>query len=59
MQLRFEFEKETKGAVRYKETAEEPVIGTLYVKKARLKDLGLSGTAGEAITLNVTKEDTK
>lgn len=59
MQLKFEFEKETKGTIRYKEVAEDPAIGTLYVKKARLKDLGLSGAAGEAITLEVTKEDTK
>ncbi len=59
MRLKFEFEKETKGTVRYKEAAEEPAIGTLYVKKARLKELGLSGAAGEAITLEVTKEETK
>lgn len=59
MQLNFEFEKETKGTIRYKETAEEPVIGTLYVKKARLKDLGLSGTAGEVITLEIAKEENK
>lgn len=59
MQLKFEFEKETKGAIRYKEAAEEPAIGTLYVRKARLKELGLLGMAGEVITLEVTKEDTK
>lgn len=59
MRLKFEFEKETKGTIRYKETAEDPAIGTLYVKKARLKDLGLSGRAGEAITLEIAKEETE
>jgi hypothetical protein len=34
--VRFEFEKETKNSVRYKEVPEEgkaPVIGSLYVQK--------------------------
>lgn len=54
MSIRFEFEKETKGAVRYKESAEEPVIGTLYIRKARLKEFGLDGR--EAILLEIRKE---
>ncbi|PCJ18349.1 MAG: hypothetical protein COB04_07440 [Gammaproteobacteria bacterium] len=34
--VKFEFEKETKNSVRYKETPEEgkaPIIGSLYVQK--------------------------
>lgn len=34
--VRFEFEKDTKNSVRYKEVPEEgtaPVVGTLYVQK--------------------------
>ena len=52
--MKFEFEKETKGAVRYKECAEDPVIGTLYIRKAHLKELGLEGH--EAIILEIRKE---
>jgi hypothetical protein len=36
MNVEFKIEKETKGTVRYKEQADEPVIGTLYVKKGAL-----------------------
>lgn len=34
--VKFEYEKETKNSVRYKETPEEgtaPIVGTLYVQK--------------------------
>jgi hypothetical protein len=30
----FDFEKETKGAVRYQERGHAPMIGTLYLRKA-------------------------
>lgn len=36
IKVQFEFEKETKNSVRYKEVPEEgqaPVVGTLYVQK--------------------------
>jgi hypothetical protein len=36
----FEREKETPGTVRFKEQADEPQIGTLYVKKVTDKKLG-------------------
>lgn len=46
MKLTFKKEKETKGTWRYKETAEEgkAVIGTLYIRKAALADLGNPNT---------------
>jgi hypothetical protein len=40
--LKFEFEKETKGAVRYREIGDDgasafaPQVGTLYVRKSAL-----------------------
>ena len=39
--MRFEFEKETKGSIRFKETSENPAIGTIYIRKDHLKDMGL------------------
>ena len=44
MNLRFAFEKETKGAVRFQEVGEDgkpafaPSIGTLYIRKSALPD---------------------
>jgi hypothetical protein len=42
--LQFTIEKETKGAVRYTEQGvgqfDEPVVGTLYVRKSTFKSLG-------------------
>jgi hypothetical protein len=35
-----EFDRETKRTRRYIETAEEPLIGTLYVPKSTLEQLG-------------------
>lgn len=44
MKVVFEFEKETKGAVRYTEVQQdklaEPIIGTLYVRKSGLAKMG-------------------
>lgn len=54
MSIKFEVEKETKGAVRYKEVSEDPVIGTLYIRKTHLKSLDLAGT--EDIVIEI-KED--
>jgi len=48
--VKFEFEKETKNSVRYKEVPEDgkaPIVGTLYVQK---------WFAGSAKTLSVTIE---
>lgn len=40
VKVTFEFERETKGAVRFQEVKadpdKEPVVGTLYVRKQRL-----------------------
>lgn len=55
MSMRFEFEKETKGTIRYREISEDPVIGTVYIKKAKLKELGLTGK--EAIKISISKEE--
>lgn len=35
-----EFDRETKRTRRYTETADEPLIGTLYVPKSTLEQLG-------------------
>lgn len=44
MRIKFELEKETKGAVRYTEVQanqlDEPIIGTLYIRKSGLGKLG-------------------
>ena len=54
MSIKFEFEKETKGTVRYKEISDDPVIGTLYIRKSHMEELGISGKGN--ITVEV-KED--
>ena len=55
MLLTFEFEKETKNTVRFKEIAEEtPVIGTIYIQKSALKAMNYSK---ENIKVEMTKED--
>lgn len=44
LSIPFEFERETKGAVRYAEVVDglnEPKIGTLYIRKSALASLGL------------------
>lgn len=46
--VKFEYEKETKNSVRYKETPDEgsaPIVGTLYVQK---------WFAGNSKTLEIT-----
>lgn len=48
--IKFEYEKDTKNSIRYKEVPEEeqpPIVGTLYVQK---------WYAGNAKTLEVTIE---
>ena len=49
-QVKFEYEKETKNSVRYKEVPEAgtaPIVGTLYVQK---------WFAGESKSLEITLE---
>jgi hypothetical protein len=45
--LTFTFEKETKNAVRFKETSVPPIVGTLYVQKWVLAE-GLKASASGA-----------
>lgn len=51
--IRFELEKETKNAVRYKEVPEEgrpEIVGTLYVKK-------FHAGGAKSLTVTITKND--
>ncbi|BCE02633.1 hypothetical protein [Marinicellulosiphila megalodicopiae] len=51
--VKFEFEKETKNSVRYKEVPEEgkaPIVGSLYVQK------WFAGTS-KNITISIEKND--
>lgn len=56
MNLRFAFEKETKGAVRFQEVSEDgkpafaPSIGTLYIRKSALAD----GKIPQTLTVTIT-----
>lgn len=51
IKVEFERERETKGTVRFKEVEEEnPVVGTLYVKKAADAKLGNP----EALTVTIS-----
>lgn len=55
MNIRFEFEKETKGAIRFKEQSDKPIVGTLYIKKEALPELGVSTT--DNIIVSISKEE--
>ena len=54
MSIKFEFEKETKGTIRYKEVSDDPVIGTLYIRKSHMEELGISGKGNIVVEV---KED--
>jgi hypothetical protein len=43
----FNYETSTKGTHRYQEDAEEPVVGTLYIKKTAM------ATAAEVVTVTL------
>jgi len=52
--IEFEFEKETKGAIRFKEIVpegEDRVIGTLYIRKDALK-----GERPKKVIINLKNE---
>lgn len=55
-ELSFTLEKETKGAARYQEDGvgqfDEPIVGTLYVRKSAFKALGEIPT-GLKVTVEV------
>ncbi len=55
MDLKFVFEKETKGAVRFKEQSDKLIVGTIYIKKEALPELGL--TAKDNIVVSISKEE--
>lgn len=58
IRVKFEHEKETKNTVRFSEVISETdaaVIGTLYVQKAALKELGLKEGVGITVTLEVSE----
>ena len=56
--LKFAFEKETKGAVRYQEVGDDgalafaPQVGTLYVRKSALPD----GKIPKTLVVTITGE---
>lgn len=60
MRITFDVEKETKGAVRYTErqanNLDEPIVGTLYIRKSGLGKLGFKSIPSE---LTITVEEGK
>lgn len=55
MLINFEMEKETKNTIRFKETVADildtPKVGTIYVPKATLKEIGY--TTGKTLKLDL------
>lgn len=52
MQITFEMEKETKNTIRFAEVTEsEPRIGSLYIPKTTLAEIGWN--TGNTITINI------
>lgn len=53
----FEFERATKGTVRFAEVVaegEEPAVGTLYLRKERLAEAGIDVDAAEGTKVTAT-----
>ncbi len=58
MKLVFQFEKRTNGGTfRFKEDAEHPKCGTLYLKKEAAQELGI--VEGDSIAVAIEKEEGK
>lgn len=59
MKVTFEFEKDTKNTIRFKEVLEGPLdvanIGTLYVPKMTLKAIGYQEGQKLEVTLDIQK----
>ena len=59
MKVKFEVEKDTKSTIRFKETGigplDTPKVGTLYVPKATLKEIGYEEGQQLEISLAVAK----
>ena len=53
MNIEFEFEKETKNTVRFKEVTDQDraTVGTLYVLKSKLQEIGWSEGKQLVVTL--------
>lgn len=54
MNILFTFEKETKGTYRFKENGDDPIIGTIYIKKSAIKNLGI--TEDSVLSISISKE---
>ena len=59
MKVPFEFERDTKNTVRFKEIITDPLempkIGTLYVSKPTLKEVGYTEGCKLEISISVSK----
>jgi hypothetical protein len=59
MKIQFEFERETKNTIRFTEKLpgdmDSPKIGTLYVAKTALKEIGYTKDANLEVELSVIK----
>lgn len=59
MKVTFEFEKDTKNTIRFKEVLKGPLdvanIGTLYIPKMTLKAIGYQEGQKLEVTLNAKK----
>jgi hypothetical protein len=53
MELTFTESKETKGTVVFAEDGDDPKIGTLYIKKAAIEELGFKGNTGRGVRVTV------
>lgn len=59
MEVRFEVEKDTKNTIRFKEVVggplDTPKVGTIYVPKATLKEIGFEMGQQLIVDLKVSK----
>jgi len=58
VKVNFVVEKETPGTIRFKEAnvfpGDKPILGTLYVPKPTLKQLGWQAEQGITVTIEIT-----
>jgi hypothetical protein len=52
VRLTFHRDKETKGAVRFEEDSDDPVIGYVYVRKSALTKQGVAPNAAQTVTID-------
>lgn len=59
MKVQFEFERDTKNTIRFKEVVNGPLdtprIGTLYISKSSLKELGYTEGAKLEVSISAVK----